>query len=145
MLPSAEKIKTGNIPWELIKLAFWNLRTMYFTKPEPSMQLRVESNLEEMHRVFGKAHFTGAWELSYDLGEDLNMRRPEYEDDEYEWYQTHVRVYGRGDYCEIHVHYELCPTEYPQEHIAEVNYTREPGLQNTKDILTEAGIEWSEV
>ena len=145
MLPSADKVNINNIPLELIKLAFWNIRSQFFTKDEPGMQLRVYGHLDEIHRAFGKAHFTGAWELSYNLGEDLNMRRPEYEKDEYEWYQTHVRVYDRGQHCEINVHYELCPTEHPDGHISEINMTREPGLQNTKDILDEVGIEWEEI
>jgi hypothetical protein len=104
-----------------IKRGFNYVRTEYFTRamPEWRYDMKVEATVDELEAAFGNAHFTNSWEISWHYkGEDLNMRRPKRYDDEYEWYQTHVRVFEREDgLCEIELHEDLEPTEYPYLHL----------------------------
>lgn len=133
-------VSHAKIPWRHVRLLFWSLRSSLYRRDPEQTSLRAECSLDELRRVLGEVHFTNAWELSYDKGEDLNMRRPEYRDDEWEWYQTHVRGYERDGGVEIAVHTELEPSEYPTQHLHNVNFTRDEGIQAIESILTLAGV-----
>lgn len=74
------------------------------------------------------------------------MRRPEYVDDEYNWYQLHVRAFERDDgTVGIHAHLELEPTEHPHEHIMETNFDAQKGADMLAEVLDEAGVEYRKV
>lgn len=132
-----------NVPWEVVRVAFMSIRGHMFEVGRPDTQAVAYADVEEVQRALGKHHFTKFWKLSYVYnGEDLNMRRPEYKDDDYEWYQYHVRGFRAEDKTYLNIHSELDPIVYPSEHIDEVNYSEDDGVEEIiMDILREEGIE----
>jgi len=107
--------------------------------------VRVKMTAAQAERMLARHHFTRDFEFSYNYeGEDLNMRRTLYKDDEYEWYQLHVRgfeVQG-GEALELQGHTELTPTDHPNKHIDNVNLSRRQGLRMIKSILKDENIEY---
>lgn len=133
--------------WRAIKRAFDVIRRDYFTVSGVPPQFRLHVGADELRRVLGQEHFTNSWELSYRYeGEDLNMRLPVYQDDEYNWYQLHVRGFIQDDgTVDVHVHLELEPTEYPYKHINDINFSPEDGATMLADLLDANDIEYERI
>lgn len=114
-----------------------------FAREKPrDMDIRASASLCRVKEALGESHFTNAKERSYYYkGEDLNLLRPEYEDDKWRWYQMHVRVWKEDGCVEISAHYELDATVYPREHLNEVNYSKEPAVSTVYTILQEYGLD----
>lgn len=132
--------------WRIIRRTFDSIRQTYFSKKARNTQFRVNVGIDELREELGKLHFTNGWELSYQYkGEDLNMRRPQWRDDQYNWYQLHVRAFeveGK-DYVEVHAHYELEPTEHPYGHIQGTNFEINTGADMFEDILDDLQLPYS--
>lgn len=131
------------IPWPLFRSGVRLLRRTFFTvDPSDQPALRYAGSLDDLRRILGAAHFTNAWELSYHYsGEDLNMRRPEYDDsDARPWKQTHVRGFVEPDGVRLLAHYEYEPTQYPDAHLHNERLSVDRGLDIVADVLTDAGV-----
>lgn len=137
-------VNIRNLPWSELKRLFYQFRQRFFSKPRPErVHLETDADLdtvrEELGSLFplisqaseemgfvGGFGFTNGWEISYRYyGEDLNMRIPVRLDDDYRWYQLHIRGFeGAGIELEnwLDVHLELEPSEYPEGHLNGVNY-----------------------
>lgn len=136
-------MKLADVPWDIIKHYFRVLRGFLFTKNVPEPDIFVNCTIDEIRIVLGKHYFTNGWELSYSYrGEDLNMRRPDYVDDEYRWYQNHVRGWLTCGGVELSIHHELEPTEYPEEHLNNINYSKNKAIKQILNILDEEDIEY---
>ena len=120
---------------------YWTVRGMFFSKPKNDPDLIVHAEPEHLEATLGKAHFTNDWEFSYDQGEDINMRRPEYDPEKegsFRWCQTHVRGYIRDDgTIALDVHYELEPSENPRAHLEATHTERQRAIETVRDILEE--------
>lgn len=133
--------------WRTVRRTFDLIRQKFFTVDVYPVQLRLDTTIDGLREELGRRHFTNAWELSFRYkGEDLNMRRPEYVDDEYEWYQLHVRAFETDeDYIEVHVHLELEPTAYPYEHVNDIEFSDEAGLDMLTNLLDDAEIDYEHI
>jgi len=129
--------------WRLIRRGFDAIRTRFFSVDVQNEQMKVDVSLEELRETLGRRHYTNSWELSYEYnGEDLNMRTPVYKEDEYNWYQHHVRAFERDGDVYVHSHVELEPTEHPYEHINEIGYSNSEGIDRMKQVIDNAGIKY---
>ena len=168
------------LPWNLLTELHWAIREWIFSGPESDPNVRVYTDLCTLRQTLGRHHFTNDYEFSYDLGEDLNMRRPEFreedaecaaradadpsrgileklwlylasdadfedEDKAYHWYQTHIRAYDRDSHIDVAAHYELEPSEWPEEHLRLVNYSSDLGAEKLIEILDAEGIEYDDL
>lgn len=117
------------------------IRESIFAQETPDeMDMVVDIEIEELERILGAEYFTNAEETSfYFRGEDLNMARPKYIDNEWKWYQTHIRAWEREDGLHLSIHQELDPTMYPQEHMNLVEYTKEPAVTYIEGKLMQYG------
>lgn len=109
----------------------------------------MDESTDSIRKILGRNYFTNSWELSYSYyGEDLNMRRPEYNESDLErpWYQTHVRGFEQEDgSLKLLAHYEYEPTEYPEEHLHNENLSVKAGIYELKRILDSSNVEYREV
>lgn len=132
--------------WRTIRRVFNGIRNRYFTVNVERRQFVVDTDIETLRHELGRRHFTNAWELSYQYkGEDMNMRRPEYVDDKYGWYQLHIRGFKTGSGVELITHLELEPTAHPYDHIAETNYSEDRGAEMTAEILDDIGVSYERI
>lgn len=139
-------MKLSEVPWDILKHYFRVIKGYLFTKPRPEPDIYVYATIDELRVAFGKRHFTNGWELSYTYrGEDLNMRRPDYVDDSFRWYQTHIRGWLNGEGAELSVHHELEPSEYPEGHLKGKKYSKARAMNQTLEILEEEGIKYKVV
>lgn len=131
------------IPWPLVRKAH---RLLYRLRPSVDVpdqdHLVTNASLDTIRVALGKRHWTNSWELSYAyVGEDLNMRRPEYDEtDGRPWKQTHVRGFDHGTHAELHAHFEYEPTEYPEAHLHAESLDVHEGLDRLASALEDAGI-----
>ncbi|MDY6765187.1 MAG: hypothetical protein SV377_05810, partial [Halobacteria archaeon] len=119
-ISSFSNMMLRNIPWNGIKRLIYNFRKTFYTVPKPEVECAVvDADFDELRRELGKENFMKEWGLSYNYkGEKLNMRRPEHVDDEFEWYQLHVRGFETPDgKVELQAHMELETVSYPGEHL----------------------------
>lgn len=136
------------IPWPVVRWAFRAARKLFATVEVPEQDHLVTSaSIDDLREALGRAHFTNGWELSYHYrGEDLNMRRPEYVDDDpagRPWYQLHVRGFEHANReVSLFPHLEYEPTEYPELHLHEVNFNVDEALSMLADVLDEAGVDY---
>lgn len=141
-------MKLTDIPWKKLRLYFWKLRRKFFTIEVPEKHTKVvvrEKDLDKLKDMFRKEHFFVAWPYSYNYeGEVMNIVRPEYSDDEYEYYQLHIRAFPHKDGHVLMAHYELDPTVYPKEHIKEENLFEPKGVGMMKEILDKNEVNYEE-
>lgn len=133
-----------DVPWDIFRDVAYTFRVNFATYPRPDAQFRIEGmSADELKALFRKEHFDDNNLTSYYKGEDYGLARPEYIPDEWEWYQTHVRIYeSRPDkgnvYCELDSHLELDPTPdgYSKPHIKGVNFSPKKGADNVEEVLS---------
>lgn len=133
-----------------VKRLFGNLRVSLFTKEydksRADVKISGDASIRDIEVALGNENFTNAWELSWHYkGEKLNMRRPKRYDDEYEWYQTHVRAFLVDDVIHLEVHEDLEPTEYPYYHLHPPEDSSVSDIAAVEDlgvVLNESGIEF---
>lgn len=133
------------VPWNKALLYFDYFRRRFFSVEVPSRhpEVYVEEDYEDLREMFRKEHFMVSWPFSYNYeGEVMNVMRPEYEDDEYNFYQTHVRAFESEDGYYLLAHHELDPTDYPKEHLDEVNYDVPKGVEILEGILSRNDIDY---
>lgn len=137
-----------DIPWNRLKLYFWKFRRKFFKIEVPAQHTKLvvgEDDLDALKDMFRAENFFIAWPFSYHYeGEVMNVVRPEYTDDEYEYYQLHVRGFPHKDGYVLMAHYELDPTDYPNKHIKEVNMDEPKGIAMLKKILEDNNIDYEE-
>lgn len=140
-----------DVPWYALKRSFYNMRRLGFTKDKRNIQVRAYyCSLDELETIFRKEHFQDGRLFSFHYkGEDLNLYRPEYEDDNWEAYQTHVRFFKLTDnngrsYIGLDLHYELNPREDGQElpHLKGVNNENEEAIENVEEIFKEHRVDY---
>lgn len=108
------------------------------------------TTIPELRVALREEHFDDNNIFSYYYkGEDLNVARAEYVDDDWQFYQVHVRAFqinpDNGDpYVELDVHMELDPTVNGQAkpHINEVNYSVEKALPIVEQALDNQAIRY---
>lgn len=134
------------IPWRMLLRWYSIIRSVLFVYRRVETDCFVlNMGVKEAETLFGKRFFTKDWEFSYSYrGEDLNMRRPLYKEDEWKWYQLHIRGFltEGGEKIEIQGHTELEPFDHPRAHFNNVNLSRGEGFSMIKDILDDAGVEY---
>lgn len=130
-----------------IKRGIMRIRAMVASKEYNTNRADIrlpDATVSDIRVALGNAHFTNAWELSWHYkGEKLNMRRPLRKDDEYEWYQTHVRAFKWDGDIYLEVHEDLEPTEYPYYHLhgaPDSTESRQNAIEDTTAIFDEVGI-----
>lgn len=140
-------IDLTRLPLKKIYQAGMWARATFFPKPRrKATYYRVEKTEDEIERMLGKEHHTHDWEFSYaKRGEDINMRRPDHKDDEYEWYQNHVRGWKVEEGVhDLICHTELAPGDYLFGHLRGVNFSKEEGMHNLKAMLAEYKVPYEE-
>ena len=142
-------IDTGLIPWDMLKLLKYRMRTVFFSRDRtPVDYFRVEMAHEELKREAARAGFAPGWSFSYEFhGEVLNMRRTTWIDDDYEWYQTHLRSYDAGDgWIDVEAHHELDALMYPEAHLELVNFDVDRGMADLRErVLLPSGATFDRV
>lgn len=136
-------------PWLFRRTKTWFdvIRLLFFTKDVDVRDVRVHASVDEVRAALGDEYFTNSWELSYNYeGEDLNMRRPLRKDDEYEWYQTHVRAWEQDDGTVLlECHEDAEPTEHPYYHLnppEDMDLDHGEAVADTIGVLDRAGIDF---
>lgn len=140
-------MKLTELPWRTIRRVSHGIRKTFFATPKPDAKtIVVEKDITELEDILLNEHFSHWNEFSYYyMGEDGNYRRPDFVDDKYENYQTHIRLFKLDDSkTEIMAHFELCPLEYPRGHLNGVNFSWEKGLEEAKSIMREYKIDYEE-
>lgn len=138
-------LDTLSLNW--IRFVILHFRANLFSKSKPEqMDLFLEEELEDLEELLGREHFTNIRERSfYYKGEDLNVARPDFVDDEWKWYQLHVRAWEEEDGLYISTHFELDGTVYPEEHLDGVNYEKERAIEEVHDIIENYGYDVEEL
>ena len=134
-----------NLPWQTLFQAMFLFRRYSFAKkPEAVDYMIVEGiDLDDLRRLLlSNGLMKGDYASYYYYGGDLNMVSGMYKDDEYEWYQYHIRGFDTDEGTVLRPHTELYWRIYPKKHIKLVNLDVEEGIELTKDILDEDGLEY---
>lgn len=133
-------------PLANLRRSIWWVRKTFFTKPRrDTAAFHVDVTKPEVVRLFGRRHFEPGWELSYNyLGEILNLRRVEYDDDGlYDWWQVHIRGYPLADGgIELTAHFETDPSEHPDAHVRLYGLDVERGMEVVGEILDDEAVEY---
>lgn len=131
-------------PLKNLRQSYWWIRKTFFTRPRtPTPSYLVDLDKPAALEVLGQRHFEPGWTFSYNYhGEVLNVRRGEYVDGEYTWWQTHVRGYDHPEGIELTAHYETDPAEHPDAHIDLHGLDVDHGMAEIKQILDERGVEY---
>lgn len=133
------------IPWRMILRIYSIIRShLFIYRRVETKYFVLDMDVDDVEVLFGKKGFTNDWEFSYKYrGEDMNMRKPFYKNDEWEWYQLHIRGFVNDESeVEVQGHTELEPTEHPKAHIYDVNLNRREGFEMIKEILDIEGVEY---
>ncbi|WP_254535219.1 hypothetical protein [Halomarina litorea] len=140
------------IPWHVIKACLWIARKATSSKPEPDgPYILAECSHELLRKTLGTHHFEPHWELSYSYrGEVENLRRVTWTDDDYPWFQTHVRSWdvpdgertatNGGQAIKVRAHWEPESVAHPVAHLDGVGFERTRAMRTLRGILDEAGI-----
>lgn len=137
-----------NLPWQALYQGTYAFRRAVFGRePDPVDHVVVEgagpADLERL--FFSQGLVMGDYASYYYYDEDLNMVRGMYKDDEYEWYQYHVRGFEVDGGVRLRPHTELYWRVYPREHMRLVNLDVAEGIEVTRDILDGASVPYEVV
>ncbi|WP_265108873.1 hypothetical protein [Halosolutus halophilus] len=135
-------------PLKNLRYSFWWIRKTFFTKPRaPTPSYLIDMRKPDIVRLFGRHYFEPGWELSYNYhGEVLNLRRIEYvDDDEYNWWQVHIRGYLHEEGIELTAHYETEPVQHPDAHIDLHGLDVEQGMAVVGQILNTEGVDYRQL
>lgn len=131
-------------PLILLRHSYWWIRKTFFTRPRSEAPaFFVPLRKPALVALLGQRYFEPGWVFSYSYrGETLNLRRPEYveNDSPYEWWQTHVRGYDHPDGMELTCHFETDPSEHPDAHVNYVGLSVERGMEQLHSILEDEGV-----
>lgn len=131
------------VPWKTVYQGTYALRRTVFGKaPDPVDHVVVEGyDPAELERLLlDQGLVKGDYASYYYYGEDLNMVRGMYKDDEYEWYQYHVRGFTDDGGVRLRPHTELYWRVYPREHMRLTNLDVDEGVEMTERMLEDAGV-----
>lgn len=137
-------MKLKDVPWRIIRKTFYYYRRLLFTVDHGSDPIVLpNTSIDELREILRKEHFANGRFFSYSYkGEDLNVFRAEYKDDEYGDYQTHIRAFSYEDepkasICGISPHVELDPRSDGQakDHLESVHLSVSEGIKEVKGIL----------
>lgn len=141
----------ASLPWARLRLAYRRGRSRFFSVPRPDrVYLEVDRTPAELEVLLGGRSFAPNWEFSYDKGEDINLARVLYaEDDSADhgavWWQLHVRGWEHEGSTRLSCHWEPEPTEHPVEHLHAEGWNRPHGMDELAKVLTDLGVEYGEV
>lgn len=140
------------LPWDAIKNAYRKLRKHLFSGARPTGRyFLVEADTDAIEAALGRQSYAPNWKFSYyKRGEILNLARVAYEERSldgatYGWWQTHVRGWDHPDGVALHAHWELEPTEHPDEHLDGVGFDFDRGMTNLGRALERCELEYSEI
>lgn len=134
------------VPWPYIQWKLRWFRKAFYTieRPERDRYFVVDAERDEVIEALGRLSFAPNWELSYNYeGEDLNLSRVMYEEsEEYDirWWQVHVRGYVAEDGIKLEAHWEAEPSEHPEEHIDEVGFDIDRGIEELGHYLEQTDL-----
>ncbi|PSP74937.1 hypothetical protein BRC81_17340 [Halobacteriales archaeon QS_1_68_20] len=137
-----------NLPWQVVLQATYAFRRLAFARePEAVTHLAVEAmDPDDLRKLLlSRGLVKGDLASYYYYGEEVNMVRGLYKDDEYEWYQYHVRGFDEENGMRLRPHTELYWRVYPKEHIQLVNVDVEEGIELTKAALDDGGFDYEVV
>lgn len=137
-----------NLPWQTLFQGTYAFRRYVFAKePEDVDHLVVEgSDPEDLQQLLlSRGLMKGDYASYYYYGEDLNMVRGLYKDDQFEWYQYHVRGFEQDGGTRLRPHTELYWRMYPKKHVRLVNLDVDEGIELTERILDEHSIDYEVV
>lgn len=127
-----------------VRYALLIIRGNLFERKTPEdMDLKVKDcSTEDLEKILGDNGFTNIEEMSfYYKGEDLNVGKPIYVDNEYKWYQIHVRSWERCGDQYLSIHKELDPTMHPSKHLEGIEYTKSPSVEYIQHTILNEGYE----
>lgn len=136
------------LPWQALFQAMFLFRRFIFARePLDVDYMTVETtDTDDLRRLFlSDGMMKGDYASYYYFGEDLNMVKGMYKDNEYEWYQYHVRGFDTSDGTILRPHTELYWRIYPKKHIKLIDLDVEEGIEMTKDVLDENDVEYDVV
>ena len=131
------------LPWQSLFQGTYLFRRYVFAKrPERVNHIIAEDvSPEDLQQLFLQHGFMkGDYASYYYYGEDLNMVRGMFKDDEFEWYQFHIRGFAHEDGMRLRPHTELYWRVYPREHVKLLNLEIREGIELTENILEDAAI-----
>lgn len=135
-------------PLQNLRHSFWWVRKTFFTRPRtPTPSYLIDMTKPDIIRLFGRHYFEPGWGLSYNYhGEVLNLRRVEYVDeDEYNWWQVHIRGYLHKEGIELTSHYETEPAQHPDEHVNLHGLDIKHGMTIVGEILKAEGVDYRRI
>ena len=136
------------LPWQTLFQSTYLIRRYLFAKRPGSVDYMIvkgESS-ETLQRLFlSEGLMKGDYASYYYFGEDLNMVSGLYKDDEYEWYQYHVRGFDDDEGIRLRPHTELYWRVYPKKHVKLVNLDISEGIEITEDIFDKRGVDYEVV
>lgn len=143
--------KVIRVPWDAIEYGYRELRKVLFSASRPTGRyFVVDADLDTIRAALGGQSYAPNWEFSYyKRGEILNLARVIYEQrsvdgTEYTWWQTHVRGWDHPDGIALHAHWELEPTEHPDEHLNGVGFDFDRGMATLQQDLGDCALEYTE-
>lgn len=134
-----------NLPWHSKFQAVYLFRRYIFARDPTDVDYMIvkDTDTDDLRQLLlSRGLVKGDYASYYYFGEELNMVRGMYKDDEYEWYQYHVRGFDNDEGTELRPHTELYWRIYPRKHMELINLSVEEGIEMTVDILKETDLEY---
>lgn len=125
-----------------VRYILLTIRGNLFERETPKdMDLLIKNcSTDKLEEILGNDGFTNIEELSfYYKGEDLNIAKPVYVDNNYKWYQIHVRSWERNGNQYLSIHKELDPTMHPSKHLQGEEYTKSPSVEYIQYLIQNEG------
>lgn len=143
--------KVVRLPWDAIRYSYRELRKELFSRSRPTGRyFVVDASPDAIRAALGSQSYAPNWEFSYyKRGEILNLARVTHEEQSvdgttYTWWQTHTRGWDHPDGVALHAHWELEPTEHPDEHLNGTGFDFDRGMENLERALWDCDLEYTE-
>lgn len=139
------------LPWEWYRDIFFKVKKFLFLRKGYSKDIVLpNTSVQELKIKLREQGYISGEYLSYEYkGEDLNIVKPQYRDDNIEWYQVHLRAFevrpDKGTVStELDVHFEPDPREdnLSKPHLKQINHNIEDPVKIVKEDLKEVDINY---
>ena len=142
-MPLGEIVR--RLPWQALFQSTYLFRRYVFAKRPESVDYMIveDESPDTLRRLFlERGLMKGDYASYYYYGEEMNMVGGMFKPDEYECYQYHIRGFETEDGTRLRPHTELYWRVYPRKHVELVNLDVTEGIERTKTIFDEEGIEY---
>lgn len=137
-----------DLPWDILREVAYKLRVTVASEPKGDTHIVVPGmSAGEVRDKLRSMHFDDNNLTAHYKGEDYGLARPEFKSDDWEYYQTHVRIYETNSdkgsvHCELSCHFELDPTidGFSGPHLRGKNSSTERGVHITEGALSSVGV-----